>query len=247
MSIAFAPFWTTWMPQMLVLHQKCHIFDVVHPKGGRRLHTYTFMSAISSRYAVLSRWYYFDIRANLYMLQLFPCLPYTPVQICIFCLPPSGVIPLHNHPGMTVFSKLLFGSLHVKSYDWVNLPQDSAEIVDPLHSVQPPGLRLAKVKTDGTFTAPCRTSVLFPQDGGNLHCFTARTSCAVLDVLGPPYSNPEEGRDCTYYNDSPYASFCGDAELLTDDGEYAWLEERKKPDEFIVVGANYSGPKIMDQ
>nr|XP_018684401.1 PREDICTED: plant cysteine oxidase 2-like isoform X2 [Musa acuminata subsp. malaccensis] len=167
-------------------------------------------------------------------------------MICIFCLPPSGVIPLHNHPGMTVFSKLLFGSLHVKSYDWVNLPQDSAEIVDPLH-FQPPGLRLAKVKTDGTFTAPCRTSVLFPQDGGNLHCFTARTSCAVLDVLGPPYSNPEEGRDCTYYNDSPYASFCGDAELLTDDGEYAWLEERKKPDEFIVVGANYSGPKIMDQ
>lgn len=39
----------------------------------------------------------------------------------------------------------------------------------------------------------------------------------------------------------------GDAELQTDDGEYAWLEERKKPDEFIVVGANYSGPKIMDQ
>lgn len=76
-------------------------------------------------------------------------------------------------------------------------------------AVQPPGLRLAKVKTDGTYTAPCRTSVLFPQDGGNLHCFTARTSCAVLDVLGPPYSNPEEGRDCTYYNDSPYASFCG--------------------------------------
>ncbi|CAL9091830.1 unnamed protein product [Musa textilis] len=139
------------------------------------------------------------------------------------------VIPLHNHPGMTVFSKLLFGSMHIRSYDWVNVPQNSDEIVNSLH-YQHPGLQLAKVKTDAIFTVPCKASVLYPEDGGNMHCFTARTSCAVLDVLGPPYSDPDQGRDCTYFNDLPFDIFSGDGKLAPDEaGVYAWLEERKKP------------------
>lgn len=48
-------------------------------------------------------------------------------------------------------------------------------------------VRLARLVVDKVLTAPCETSVLYPRSGGNLHCFTAVTPCAVLDVLAPPY------------------------------------------------------------
>ncbi|OIS99637.1 PREDICTED: plant cysteine oxidase 2-like isoform X2 [Nicotiana attenuata] len=171
-------------------------------------------------------------------------------SIGIFCLPPSPVIPLHNHPGMTVFSKLFFGKMHIKSYDWVDnlLPHQSTPNANISNNDTRDwtGLRLAKLKKNSEFTAPCKTSILYPADGGNMHSFTARTACAVLDVLGPPYCDPE-GRHCQYYYDFPFPNFSVDGLSVPEEqkNEYAWLKEREKPEDFTVDGALYSGPDII--
>ncbi|XP_061367108.1 plant cysteine oxidase 2-like isoform X2 [Gastrolobium bilobum] len=160
----------------------------------------------------------------------------------IFCLPPSGVIPLHNHPGMTVFSKLLFGTMHIKSYDWVKI-----NLHIPTMPAQTPEMRLAKVKVDADFSAPCNPSILYPTEGGNMHCFTAVTACAVLDVLGPPYSDPD-GRHCSYYQNFPFSKFSVDGISLPEEERtaYEWLQEREKPEGFQVVGKMYSGPMMLE-
>lgn len=125
----------------------------------------------------------------------------------IFCLPAGATIPLHDHPDMTVFSRVLYGKLFIQAFDWV----DGNEGVAPVQTNGSGGhgavmgsedpkapARHAKLVVARVQGVSDPAAVLFPKYNGNIHTFTALTDCAVLDVLSPPY-NAKFGRDCTYY------------------------------------------------
>ena len=147
------------------------------------------------------------------------------ISLGIFVLPARAQIPLHNHPGMTVLSRILYGNMHVLSYDWKHHghrysgkcgSEGKNGLRDPLAQ------REVVTVYDRVFTPEDPPAVLFPSSGGNIHQFTAVTDCAVLDLLSPPYST-DEGRDCTYYRpvsgESPGSIF---------------LENFEPPNDFVI-------------
>lgn len=131
---------------------------------------------------------------------------------------------------MTVLSKVLYGSVHVKAYDWVKVENSSSRTsnfgkifiwsdqtnkssisflwwscyvccgCNGRNIVDAVGL--ARSVVNGIQSAPCEPSILFPKSGGNIHSFTALTPCAILDVLSPPYSE-DHGRSSTYFSEFP--------------------------------------------
>lgn len=99
-------------------------------------------------------------------------------DIAVFVVPKGNTLPLHDHPGMTVASKLLHGSLEVTSFD---------------HADKHEGLYYTTTEIK---KASDDTWILSPSQG-NLHQFRALSNCVILDVLTPPYDNTK--RKCTFY------------------------------------------------
>ncbi|KAA3468581.1 plant cysteine oxidase 2-like [Gossypium australe] len=175
-----------------------------------------------------------------------PSVAYMPIyqcdefSLCIFFIAANAVIPLHNHPGMTVFSKLLLGDLHKKSYDWV----DSM----PPPESQRKNLSFAckSIRTEAIHSC---ISFALQRDwqGGNIHEFRAVTPCAVLDVLGPPYS--KDDRDCSYYKELQHSALSdGESSRVNEGGSDSlrWLKEIEMPQNSHMERIDYWGPQIVD-
>jgi len=138
------------------------------------------------------------------------------MTVCIFLMRKGARIPAHDHPGMHVFGRLLFGSMRVKSWDLID--EDPGELKDaPLEAYY----------YGAQVLGPHPSTYGLGPEEGNIHEIEAVEDCAFFDILTPPY-NPRGGRDCTYF----------DVNLLETS---TTLTPRSRPD-FGMETQEYVGP-----
>ncbi|KAJ3260015.1 hypothetical protein HK103_001525 [Boothiomyces macroporosus] len=108
-----------------------------------------------------------------------------------FLMRKGHFMPLHDHPNMTVFFKLIKGEMLVNSYEVISndpiIAKKISRVITPksLYS----GLKLDSQKN-------------------NLHSFYCISDEAIfMDIIGPPYN--ETDRTCTYYQEVGEQSFQG--------------------------------------
>lgn len=145
---------------------------------------------------------------------------------------------------MSVVSRVLYGSLHVRAFDLLDTRGQ------PMAHTSTTGVadatRQARLCTDAVLAAP-HTTDLAP-DHGNLHEFVAggERGCAIFDILTPPYDE-RAGRDCTYYRvaPEPQAGANGDADgkRAIKLGQVVTLEAFDPV--FEVRSEPYHGPRLQ--
>ena len=122
-------------------------------------------------------------------------------SIGIFVFPPGSRIPLHDHPGMVVLSRVLYGNFRVESLDLVDAPKNERSkdtVAQPAH---PPSIfqaSLQNLKSVMSFYSEVADEV---KDGS----LFARPNAQPLGVDGDILSAPNV--TCLYPHEGNFHSF----------------------------------------
>ncbi|EPY24077.1 hypothetical protein STCU_07335 [Strigomonas culicis] len=155
------------------------------------------------------------------------------VTLCWFVVPPGRVLPLHDHPNMTVWQRILFGNLHITSIDF-DRSDPSGETGVVVHAGEIVGQETGAA---GGFT---------PEEGGGvLHELENREEslpALFIDIISPPYYRAPYNIPCTYYTaqkegtEKPHPAPVGDSGIIGD----VRLGDRVR----LLKRAHYTGPSM---
>ncbi|XP_046360513.1 2-aminoethanethiol dioxygenase-like [Haliotis rufescens] len=167
----------------------------------------------------------------------------------IFVVKPGGKLPMHDHPNMYGFCKVIHGSVHLKSYSVVSDQKIPEDVEKKLQLWQKPLVKSVSLRQDQILTTNDDCCFLTPSDGNIHEIQSAGGIAAFLDILAPPYNN-NQSRDCHYYKELPVSSILGNKKVGSASIENSkpttrWLMQVSQPHEYWCDTLDYLGPPII--
>ncbi|XP_033632878.1 2-aminoethanethiol dioxygenase-like [Asterias rubens] len=172
------------------------------------------------------------------------------VSMGVFVVERGCRLPLHDHNGMHGVIKVLSGTIRMHSYDLLtedevnsikipdSLAHPNSESDEELMRNLIPVRKKAEAKIITPESKPC---VLSPMES-NVHSLESIDGpAAFLDVLSPPY-DPDTGRDCVYYTETPFSS--SNLKLKETPVDLRWLLRIPQPSSFWCHQQSYLGPPV---
>ncbi|XP_076181217.1 2-aminoethanethiol dioxygenase [Ptiloglossa arizonensis] len=157
------------------------------------------------------------------------------LTISIFILKHGVTLPMHNHPGMHGFLKVISGAVQVNSY---TLKTNDDHIIKLNKEIA--ALRHRPISLHSNSPA----CILTPRDK-NLHEISCiEGPAAFLDILSPPYDVDDCGkgpRPCTFFK-TINSKLCTDSADIIEEVKLLVIEG---PPDFYSKTLKYTGPPLM--
>ena len=122
-------------------------------------------------------------------------------RLVLFFIKKGTVMPLHDHPNMSVFFRLVFGNLSYRSYDKIDekyryndfVEDEYLEAIEEKKRIQAKRSKLMNLQTD---------DILFVRPSeNNMHEFVAKENSCFFDICLPNYTPVNHSRRITYFKE----------------------------------------------
>ena len=134
-------------------------------------------------------------------------------RLVLFFIKKGTRMPLHDHPNMSVFFRMVFGKLNYRSFDKVDekfkynefVDDEYQEILESKTRILAKRTRPMTLKTD---------DLLFVRPSlNNMHEFVAEENSCFFDICLPNYTPENHSRRITYFKEVNKDKSCKQAKL----------------------------------
>lgn len=140
-------------------------------------------------------------------------------RLVLFFIKKGTKMPLHDHPNMSVYFRVLFGQLKYNGYDKVVDKFKYNDFSNDEHEELLGTKKAIKAKKSRDMILRDDALLYVRPSANNMHTFEAQENTCFFDICLPNYSTSNCLRKITYFKENP--TFQPDAALPFDDADVA--------------------------